>query len=89
MYSVAQGLLALIKLQNKPQTAKLANALSLKQDNTWVVANLNVDADDFVEAFKAKAAQKVAREAKKAEKAAEKQAEKQADKPVDTKVEKQ
>jgi hypothetical protein len=85
MFSVAQGLLALIKLQNKPETTKLANALSLKQDNTWVVANLNVDADDLVEAIKAKAAKKAER---KAEREAEK-AEKKADKSAETKVEKQ
>lgn len=73
MYSVAQGLLALGKLQNKPETAKLVNALSVKQDDTWVVANLNVDADDLVEALKAKAAHK-------AEKRAENQAEKKLEK---------
>lgn len=82
MYSVAQGLLALIKLQNKPETARLANALSLKQDNTWIVANLNVDADDVVEAIKARAAQKASRKAADA-------TEKQSDKEADTKVEKQ
>jgi hypothetical protein len=74
MYSVAQGLLALGKLQNKPETAKLVNALSLKQDSTWVVANLNVDADDLVEAIKTKAAQKAE---KKAEKESEKKLEKE------------
>jgi hypothetical protein len=81
MYSIAQGLLALGKLQNKPETAKLVNALSLKQDNTWVVANLNVDADDVVEAIKAKAAHKAARKAAEA-------AEKQTDKDTEKKLEK-
>jgi hypothetical protein len=85
MNAVAQGLLALGKLQNKPETAKLVNALSVKQDNTWVVANLNVDADDVVEAIKAKAAHKAE---KKVEKEADK-IEKKADKPSDSKVEKE
>jgi hypothetical protein len=84
MTAVAQGLLALGKLQNKPEAAKLVNALSVKQDNTWVVANLNVDADDVVEAIKAKAAHKAE---KKAEKEADK-IEKKADKPADSKAEK-
>ncbi len=76
IYSVAQGLLALGKLQNKPETAKLVNALSVKQDNTWVVASLNVDADDVVEALKTKAAQK-------AERKAEKESDKKLEKPVE------
>jgi len=82
IYSIAQGLLALGKLQNKPETAKLVNALSVKQDNTWVVANLSVDADDLVEAIKAKAAQKAARKATEAN-------EKQTDKEADKKIEKE
>jgi len=60
MYSVAQGMLALIKLQNKPETAKFADALSVKQDNAMVVANLNLDSRDLIEAMKAKAARKAA-----------------------------
>jgi hypothetical protein len=83
MTAVAQGLLALGRLQNKPETAKLVNALSVKQDNNWAVANLNVDADDVVEAIKAKAAQKAEKKAEKADKI------EKADKPADSKAEKQ
>jgi hypothetical protein len=79
MYAVAQGLLALGKLQNKPETAKLVNALSVKQDNTWVVANLNVDADDVVEAIKAKAAQKAEKKMEKEGEKIEKKADKAAE----------
>lgn len=63
MYSVAQGLLALMKLENKPATAKLANAISVKQDNAWVVATLSIPADDMVQALKAQEARRARRQA--------------------------
>jgi hypothetical protein len=57
--SIGQGLLALMKLQkDKPETLKLAAALSLKQDGASVVVTLVMPADDAVTLMKAHAARK-------------------------------
>jgi len=59
MASIGQGLLALMKLQKeKPESVKLATALSLKQDGASVVVTLAMPADDAVELMKADAARK-------------------------------
>ena len=64
--SIAQGLVALMKLQrSKPEATKLADAIALKQDGVSVVATLNLPASDVVDILKAGAARK----AEKAEKA--------------------
>lgn len=67
MEAIGQGLIALLKLQqNKPESAKLANALSLKQEGNRVILHLRLPAADTVEIIKAdaerKAAKKKARE---------------------------
>jgi len=69
MYSVAQGLVALLKLQKtKPESMKIAEALSLKHEGPRVVASLKLPAADVIELIKAnqarKAERKAAREAK-------------------------
>lgn len=65
--AIAQGLLALAKLQtDKPESVKFANAVNLKQDDERVVGTLTLPATDVVEMMKADAARKAA----KAEKAA-------------------
>jgi hypothetical protein len=59
--SIGQGLVALLKLQqDKPEATKLANALTLKQDGTRVVASLILPADDVLDFIKASAAKKAA-----------------------------
>ena len=63
MASIAQGLLALVKLQGKAETTKLAEAISLKQDGATVTASLSLASTDIVDMMKADAARK----AKKAE----------------------
>ncbi len=66
MTSIGQGLVALMKLQKeKPETAKLAEALSLKQDGAHVVVNLALPATDVIEMMKADAARKAAKKAQK------------------------
>jgi len=63
MLSVGQGLVALAKLQQaKPEAAKLAEALSIKQQGAEVVATLSLPSSDVVEMMKAKAARKAERE---------------------------
>jgi hypothetical protein len=59
--SVANGLVSLMKLQNRPEATKLANAISLKQDGAKVFATCSVSAADVVAAMKADAAKKAAR----------------------------
>jgi hypothetical protein len=58
--SIAQGLLALVKLQggDNPDAAKLANALALKQDGAVTTCTLKVPAGDFVSMMKADAERK-------------------------------
>lgn len=63
MNSIAQGLIALVKLQNKPDAVKLANALSIRQENNSLIGTLDVPAMDVVEAIKADAARKAATKA--------------------------
>ena len=64
--SVAQGLVSLLKLQKeKPESMKLAEALSLKQDGPRVIVSLALPAQDAVEMMKADAARKAAKKAGK------------------------
>jgi hypothetical protein len=66
MATVAQGLIALGKLQNeKPEAVKLANAISLKQDGANVVARLSLPAEDVLAIMKADAERKAARKARR------------------------
>ena len=59
--SIAQGLVALAKMQtDKPESAKVANAISLKQDDEKVIGTINLPAGDMVEFMKADAARKAA-----------------------------
>lgn len=59
--SIAQGLLALMKLQtDKPDSVKLANAIDLKQDGERVVGTLTMPSADVVDMMKADAARKAA-----------------------------
>jgi hypothetical protein len=59
-------LIGLVKLQkDKPEAAKLLQALNLKQDGSSVVLTLNVPADDVVGAMKASAERKAAKKAEK------------------------
>jgi len=59
MVSVGQGLAALMKLQqDTPGSVKLAEALSLKQDGTSVVATLAVPTAEAIELMKAGAARR-------------------------------
>ena len=68
--SIAQGLLALAKLQtDKPETVSLANAVTITQDGGRVMGKLVLPAGDIVQIMKADAARKAA----KAEKAKEKE----------------
>ena len=65
MVSVGQGLIALMKLQqDNPGSAKLAEALSLKQDGAGVTAALTVPTADAVQLMKAGAARKAQKKAK-------------------------
>jgi hypothetical protein len=55
--SIAQGLLAVMKMQsNNPDAAKLANALTVTQDGSLIVGKLAMPAGDVVEMIKAGAA---------------------------------
>jgi hypothetical protein len=63
--SIAQGLLALVKLQtDKPEAGKLANAINLAQTGDQVEAKLRLPASDIVDFMKADAARKAAQTAK-------------------------
>ena len=65
MGSVGQGLIALMKLQkDNPGSVKLAESLSLKQDEANVVASLTVPAADAIDLMKADAARKARKQAK-------------------------
>jgi hypothetical protein len=64
--SIANGLVALMKLQkDKPESARFAEALSLKQDGAQVVISLALPDKDAVEMMKADAARKAQRKAEK------------------------
>jgi hypothetical protein len=66
--SIAQGLVALMKLQkDKPESVRFAEALSLKQDGPQVVVNLVLPDADAVALMKADAARKAQRKAEKAQ----------------------
>ena len=65
--SIAQGLISLMKLQqDKPESVKLAQALTLKQDGPRVTIGLTMPASDVVELMKADAARKARQQAEKA-----------------------
>ncbi len=59
--SIVQGLVSLAKMQNdKPESVKVANAISLAQEGDRVMANLVLPAGEAVEIMKADAARKAA-----------------------------
>ena len=59
--AIAQGLLALAKLQiSKPESVQLANAVTLQQDGASVVGHLALPAADLVKIIQADAARKAA-----------------------------
>lgn len=64
--SVAQGLAALVKLQQeKPQAMKLAEALSVKQDGSAVMATIALPTDEVVTMMKAGHAKKAHKDEEK------------------------
>jgi hypothetical protein len=66
MASVAQGLIALMKLQSdRPEAPRLAEALHISQDGPRVVATLSLPGNNVVEMLKGGAARKAARKAEK------------------------
>jgi hypothetical protein len=59
--SIAQGLMALMSLQtNQPDSVKLANAISIKQNGSSVLGTVTLPAGDAVAMMKADAARKAA-----------------------------
>ncbi len=59
--SIVQGLLSLARLQtDKPESVRIANAITLAQDGSRVEGNLVLPADEVVEMMKADAARKAA-----------------------------
>ena len=63
---VGQGLVALMKLQRgNPGSAKLAEALTLKQDGAGLVATLALSTDEAIALMKADAARKAQKKAEK------------------------
>jgi hypothetical protein len=63
---VGQGLVALMKLQRgNPSSAKLAEALTLKQDGAGLVATLALSTDEAIALMKADAARKAQKKAEK------------------------
>ena len=61
MTSIAQGLVALMKLQqDKPESVRLAESLSLKQDGARVLGSMEMPVDQVIELIKAHAARKTA-----------------------------
>jgi len=66
MASIGQGLIALMKLQkDKPESTKLAQVLSLKQEGPQVVVTARLPADEVLGMLKAAAAHKARKEAQK------------------------
>lgn len=66
MATVGQGLVALMKLQkDNPGSAKLAEALSLKQDGASVVVSLAIPTAEAIEIAKGEAARKAQKQAEK------------------------
>jgi hypothetical protein len=66
MSLIGQGLVALMKLQRfNPGSARLAEALSLKQEGAGVVATLAMPATEAIELMKADAARKAQKKAEK------------------------
>jgi hypothetical protein len=64
MASVGQGLLSLMRLQqDKPDAARLAEAISIKQNGPSVVATIALPADDVVKMLKVDAAKKAEKKA--------------------------
>jgi len=72
MATIAQGLVALLKLQkDNPESARLADGLALKQDGPRLVASLALPSSDVVAMMKADAARKAARKAQREREASE------------------
>ena len=64
MLSIAQGLVALGKLQtDKPESVAVANAVTLQQNGSRVIGSLVLPADQVVQMMKTKAAQNAAKKA--------------------------
>jgi hypothetical protein len=64
MLSIGQGLVALGKLQaDKPESAAVANAVTLQQNGSRVMGSLVLPADQVVQMMKTKAAQDAAKKA--------------------------
>lgn len=64
--SIAQGLVSLLKLQKeRPESVKVAEALTLKQDGSSVTVSLSLPSQDVVDMMKADAARKAAKKAQK------------------------
>jgi hypothetical protein len=63
MSSIAQGLVALVRLQKEKSASKFADALSIKQEGASIVASLSVPAADVVEGLKGHAARKAEKKA--------------------------
>jgi len=64
MVTVAQGLVALMKLQtDKPESVKLAEATTIRQEGASVVGRLNLSVDEVVAMLKAGAARAAAQKA--------------------------
>ena len=64
--SIAQGLVSLAKFQNdKPESAKIANAITFTKNSDRVAGNLALPASEVVEMMKADAARKAAAKAAK------------------------
>jgi hypothetical protein len=62
--SIAQGLVSLVKLQRgKAETAKLIDAVTLKQNGQGVIATLNLPAEELVTILKAESARKASKAA--------------------------
>jgi hypothetical protein len=66
MTSIGSGLVALLKLQasDKPDSLKLAQAITLKQDGAGLVATLSVPAGDIVQMMKDSAEKKAEKKTK-------------------------
>ncbi len=64
MTSIAQGLLALMKLQKeKPESARLADGISIKQEGSHLVVMLELPAAEVVDILKTDAARKAQKKA--------------------------
>ncbi len=58
MTTVAQGLVAMLKLQQRPEAVKLADAIALKQEGNSIILKLALPSDELISMMKAGAARK-------------------------------